>query len=248
VVDLSQTWLTAPTDLVLSSGNIHVWKIELQSGELQLKSWQETLSRDEVSRAERFHFPIHRQRFIIGRGSLRYILSYYLGVEPAQVQFAYQQHGKPILADRFAESRLCFNLAHSQDLALCAVNYQHPIGVDLEYIRSLSDVESLAQRFFLPGEYDLLRSLPPDQRQHCFFRYWTCKEAYLKATGDGLIQLEQVEVCLQVGVPARLLVSDQWSLREFVPADSFVAAIASLGNCENLQFWQYSPPISPSHK
>jgi len=239
VVAASHLWSTAPTDLVLSSGDIHVWKIDLQSGDLE--SCQKTLSQDEAKRAERFHFPIHRQRFITGRGSLRCILGYYLSVEPAEVKFAYQQHGKPVLADEFAESQLFFNLAHSQDLALCVVNYQNLIGVDLEYIRPMSDVENLAQRFFLPGEYNLLRSLPPEKQQHYFFRYWTCKEAYLKATGDGLIQLEQVEVSLKDGSPAQLLVSDQWSLREFVPADNFVGAIASPGNCENLHFWQYSP-------
>lgn len=234
-----QLWLPALSQLNLTPGDIHVWKIDLKSPDSQLNHFRDTLSRDEIIRAERFYFPEHRQRFIIGRGSLRHILSRYLDVDPGQIRFTYEPHGKPVLADKLAESHLFFNLAHSEDLALCAVNYKQKIGVDLEYIRQLSDLETLAHRFFLPEEYAVLRSLPPGEQQQCFFRYWTCKEAYLKATGRGLAELEQVGVNLPVNQPAKLLVGGEWSLRELVPAEGFVGAIAIAGKSENLRFWQY---------
>ncbi len=237
--NLMQFWLPTPTKLTLFVGEVHVWKIDLKSSDTQLLRFRETLSRDEINRAERFYFPEHRQRFIVGRGSLRHILGRYLDVEPAQVKFDYQSRGKPVLADQLAKSDLFFNLAHSQDLALCAVNYMYQIGIDIEHIHPVSDLENLAQRFFLPEEYALLRSLPLEQKQNCFFRYWTCKEAYLKATGNGLAELEQVRVCLAPDKPAKLIGVDEWNLRELVPADGFAGAIAIAGNCQNLQFWQY---------
>jgi 4'-phosphopantetheinyl transferase len=236
---INHLWLPAPKDLILLADEVHVWRIELDIPESQLQIFVDTLSDDELARANRFHFQEHRQRFIAGRGSLRNILSRYLNIEPQQVRFAYEPRGKPMLADTLASTGLAFNLSHSQGLALCAVNYASKIGIDLEYIRSLSDVESLAQRFFLPQEYNMLRSLPRDQQQEVFFRYWTCKEAYLKATGDGISQLEQVEISLTPKEPAKLLTSENWSLAELTPADNYCAAVAVAGSGWDLKYWQY---------
>ncbi len=236
---LNYMWLPAPTNLTLLPNDVHVWRIELDRPEVQLQNLAATLSSDELTRAHRFHFPEHRQRFIAGRGILRRILGSYLGIEPQQVQFDYQSRGKPVLADAFASSNLLFNLSHSQGLALCAVNCDRQIGVDLEYIRPMSDVEALAQRFFLPREYDLMRSLPAEQKQEIFFRYWTCKEAYLKATGEGIAQLEQIEIALTPTEPAKLQTLKDWSLIEIVPADNYLAAVAVAGFGWQLKYWQY---------
>ncbi|MEH2158545.1 4'-phosphopantetheinyl transferase HetI [Nostoc sp.] len=232
-------WQPAPTDLTLLPDEIHVWRIDLDQPESQLQNLAATLSSDETARAERFYFQEHRQRFIAGRGILRTILGSYLGIQPLHVEFNYQHRGKPVLADKFADSRLAFNLSHSQGLGLCAVNCTRPIGVDLEYIRPMSDLEALAKRFFLPREYETLRSLSPNQQQEVFFRYWTCKEAYLKATGDGLSQLEQVEVLLTPTEPAKLQITEDWSLFELVPANNYVAAVAVENFGWNLKCWQY---------
>ncbi|RCJ14501.1 4'-phosphopantetheinyl transferase [Nostoc sp. ATCC 43529] len=232
-------WLPAPTDLTLLPDEIHVWRINLDQPELQLQNLRETLSSDEITRAERFHFPQHRQRFIAGRGILRSILGRYLGIQASEVKFNYQQRGKPVLAETFAKSGLKFNLSHSQELGLCAVNCQREIGVDLEYIRPVSDLEALAKRFFLAREYEMLRSLSSNQQQEAFFRYWTCKEAYLKATGDGLSQLEEVEVFLTPTEPAKLQISEDWSLFELVPANNYVSAVAVANFGWNLKCWQY---------
>jgi 4'-phosphopantetheinyl transferase len=237
---MNHLWLPAPTNLTLLPDEIHVWRIELDQPEVNLQHLRTTLSSDEIGRAERFYFPEHRQRFIAGRGILRAILGRYLGIKPSEVQFNYQQRGKPVLAETFADSRLAFNLSHSQDLGLCAVNCTRQIGVDLEYIRPMSDLEALAKRFFLAREYEMLRSLSPNQQQEVFFRYWTCKEAYLKATGDGLSQLEQVEVSLTPTEPAKLQITEDWSLFELVPANNYLAAVAIADFGWDLKCWQYS--------
>lgn len=236
-------WLPAPTKLILSSDDVHIWKINLNQSETQVKSFRENLSSDEIARADRFYFPEHRERFIIGRGSLRYILGSYLNIEPSEVEFAYQQRGKPILASQFTKSGIFFNLSHSQDLALCGITYQKLIGIDLEYIRQTSDIENLAKRFFLPQEYELIKSLPDAQKQQIFFRYWTCKEAYLKATGDGLVKLEEIAIDLTPTKPAQLNlvnISGDWQLQELTPADNFQAAVVVAHNRSNFQFWEFS--------
>ncbi|MEH2424474.1 MAG: 4'-phosphopantetheinyl transferase HetI [Nostoc sp.] len=232
-------WLPTPTNLTLLQNEIHVWRIDLDQPEPDLQNLTATLSSDEMARAERFYFQEHRQRFIAGRGILRTILGRYLDIQPSQVQFNYQHRGKPVLADAFADTGLAFNLSHSQGLGLCAVNCTRPIGVDLEYIRPMSDLETLAKRFFLSREYEMLRSLSPSEQQKVFFRYWTCKEAYLKATGDGLAQLEQIEVSLTPTEAAKLQISEDWSLFELVPANNYVAAVAIENFDWHLKCWQY---------
>ncbi|MBO1063605.1 MULTISPECIES: 4'-phosphopantetheinyl transferase HetI [Nostocales] len=233
-------WLPAPKKLDLLLNDVHIWRINLNSDELQLQFFRETLSSDEIARAERFYFPEHRQRFMAGRGTLRAILGQYLDIAPKQVEFEYQPRGKPLLAAKFADKGLLFNLSHSQDLALLGISYQHQIGVDLEYIRTMSDLEGLAKRFFSAREYEYLRLLSLAQQQQIFFRYWTCKEAYLKATGDGLVQLEEIEIDLTPNQPSKLLVSGDWSLRELIPADNFAAAVVVAGSNINLHCWEYA--------
>jgi 4'-phosphopantetheinyl transferase len=232
-------WLPAPKKLDLLLNDVHIWRINLNSSESQLQFFRETLSSDEIARAQRFYFPEHRQRFIAGRGTLRAILGQYLGIDPKQVEFEYQPRGKPLLAAKFADQGLLFNLSHSQDLALLGVSYQHQIGVDLEYIRTMSDLEGLAKRFFSSREYEYLRLISPQEQQQIFFRYWTCKEAYLKATGDGLVQLEEIEISLTPNQPSQLLVSGGWNLRELTPAENFAAAVVVTGSNINLHCWEY---------
>ncbi|MCC5637062.1 4'-phosphopantetheinyl transferase superfamily protein [Nostoc sp. CHAB 5844] len=243
MTDTNHLWLPAPTDLTLLPDEVHVWRIDLDIPKSQLENLGATLSSDELARANRFYFQEHSQRFIAGRGSLRNILGFYLGIEPQQVRFDYEPRGKPLLADTLADSGLLFNLSHSQGLALCAVKYRRKIGIDLEYVRAVSDLEALAQRFFLPREYDLLRSLPCDQQQEVFFRYWTCKEAYLKATGDGISQLEQVEISLTPTQGAKLLTSEDWSLVELTPADNYRAAVAVAGSGWDFKCWQFTESL-----
>ncbi|MBF2067751.1 MAG: 4'-phosphopantetheinyl transferase superfamily protein [Calothrix sp. C42_A2020_038] len=240
VTDNNSQWLSAPAELTLLQDEIHVWRMELDQPESKLQQFAKLLSEDELSRAERLYFQQHRQRFTAGRGILRTILSRYLNITPNELQFSYEAFGKPVLAEQFKDSQLWFNLSHCQGMALCAVCLNRPIGIDLEYIRPVTDVLVLAQQFFSPNEYAVMKSLPPNQKQEVFFRYWTCKEAYLKATGAGISQLQQIEVSLSSNEGAKLNTVSDWSLLELVPARGSVAAIAVPGAKGYLKRWQFN--------
>lgn len=142
----------------------------------------ELLSPDERQRAARFHFEVHRQRFIAARRALRLILGSCLDADPASLVFRYAPNGKPSLDG----VPLCFNLSHSAGYALIAVAFGRDLGVDLEEIRPQDDLLALANRFFAPPEQAAVAAAPPAERPATFFRVWTRKEAYLKACGDGL--------------------------------------------------------------
>ena len=212
---------------------VDLWLIDLDPEPCQVRDLRATLDRQELDRAARFRFERHRRRFIVRRGAMRCLLGRYLDCAPADVTFRYTERGKPRLASTGA-SNLTFNLSDSEDLALLAVGEGEELGVDLEVIRPMSDAASIAQRFFSRREVESLMALAEDQRDRGFFNCWTRKEAYLKATGEGITSpLDAFAVTLRPDEPARFLgFSDRpgeaahWSLLAFQPTDDSVGALA----------------------
>jgi 4'-phosphopantetheinyl transferase len=231
----------------LTANEIHLWRLSLDPPASQIERLAETLAADEQQRAARFHFERDRRRFIVGRGGLRTILGYYLGLPPGRVQFSYGARGKPALAESSAEKRLYFNLAHSGELAVYGMIHDQEIGVDVEEIHSISEMEQIAARFFAPQEHAALLALPPVQRQQAFFNCWTRKEAYIKALGDGLAQpLDQFCVSLAPEEPARLVSiagsedeASRWLLEAFSPAVGYIAAVAVQGHSWQFSYWDW---------
>ncbi len=216
-----------------------MWRSTLDLPLESIDFFAKLLSSDEQIRADRFRFAQHRQRFIAGRGILRSLLGRYLQIAPDQLQFTYSEKGKPSLANQ----RLQFNVAHSQGLALYAVALDRPVGVDLEQIRAIADLDSLTQRFFTSNEHAAIVALPASQQSHVFFRYWVCKEAYLKATGDGLAKLQELEISLDSNQACLTKISQgtvaDWHLRELGLEENFVGAIVSSSHHDNLTCWQF---------
>ena len=233
-------WPLPPAQWFLGATDVHIWAAHLDLPRETLARLAAILSREEQGRAARFRFETHRDRFIAARGVLRSLLAKYLERAPHELQFEYGPKGKPTLAIRFAESGLFFNLTHSENLALVAVTRLGPIGVDVEQIRSVPDTEELVARFFSARENALFQTLPANQKNIAFFNLWTRKEAWLKATGEGIGHLlNRVEVTFLPGEPAQLLflpaqsgLFSNWALQELKPAKGFIAAVA----LSNVQF------------
>lgn len=234
-------WETAPEQLVCPGDEIHIWLADLDRLYPVLSPLEALLSADEQERGQRFRFALHQQRFMAGRGILRLLLSQYLNVAPQALMFQYGAHGKPALAA--SHSLLQFNLSHADNLAVYAIGSAKAIGIDLEKFREVQ-VQDLAERFFSPQEAAALLRLKPELQQSTFFRYWTAKEALLKATGEGLSALSQVELDYSAAV-LRLVsgpacpAADRWMLTEFVPASDYRAALAVAGQGWKLKFWRF---------
>ena len=240
------SWHSPPSNLVLSKDVVHIWRADLNLPESVIKSLAKTLVPDEHNRADRFYFERDRKHFIAGRGILRSILGRYLNLEPAQLEFSYGSRGKPALANLDMGETLSFNLSHSHELALYAIAHTSWVGIDLEHIRPMDKVEQLVKRFFSAREYAVICSLPDDQKQEAFFRAWTCKEAYLKAIGDGLPGLDGVEVSLTPGEPTALLsiqgdeeAASRWSVSQLIPAPGYMAALAVEGRSWSLEYLNF---------
>ena len=230
----NRDWYHPPEKPTLLQNEIHLWRANLNLPSVIIETLASCLSAEEKKRAERFRFKQHRDRFIAGRGILRYLLANYLQINSENVIFEYSDRGKPKIAPALNQNNLQFNLSHAQDLALYGFNYQRIIGVDLEYIKDNIDYKQLAKRFFTTQELQLINSYPIREQKTIFFQLWTAKEAYLKATGDGLAgSLDQIEFTLDYNhqlhlvdiKPAPAQVS-HWLINNFIPQDNFIATIA----------------------
>ena len=154
--------------------------------------------------------------------------------DPKLIEFVYGPQGKPALTPRTKNDDVQFNLAHADSVGLVAVTRTAAIGVDIERIRPLSDMNQLVHRFFSPRESRAFQKLAAELKPAAFFNLWTRKEAWLKATGQGIAHyLHQVEVSFLPGEPARLLglpgelrCGEEWSLRDLKTAPGFAAALA----------------------
>jgi phosphopantetheine--protein transferase-like protein len=114
----------------------------------------------------------------------RRVLSQYAPVDPADWQFALNEHGKPGLLG--GEHGLDFNLSHSGDWLACAVTAGIPIGVDIEFCDPKRVSMKVARRFFRAEEVADLESCDDTRRGNHFFDIWTLKEAGVKARGEAL--------------------------------------------------------------
>jgi 4'-phosphopantetheinyl transferase len=227
-------WPPCPDTPPLAGDEIHVWATTLNAPLHILEEFSATLSPEEKERANKFKFEKHRNQFIAGRGALRAILGQYLSAGPAGLRFDYSTNGKPTLAKEFAGTGIHFNLAHSEEMALVAITRLGAVGVDVEGVRPVKNVDELVARFFSPRENSLFQKMPDDEKPVAFFNLWTRKEAMLKATGEGITRsLSLVEVSFLPGEPARVMAiagdeaaGERWMLRELAPASGFTGAVA----------------------
>jgi len=244
---LSPSFSSPPLDLALRPDEIHVWSTSLDQPVSRFRMLSQTLSLDEHLRAERFHFERDREHFIVSRGILRTILGCYLNIEPSRLQFCYGKHGKPALADTFGEGTILFNMSDSESFALYAFSRDGEIGVDIEQIYDISEMDQIAEQFFSVSENAVFRALPETMKKEAFFKCWTRKEAFIKAIGEGLSQpLDKFDVSLAPGEPARLLRikgdskrASRWSIQELKPASGFVAAFAVKKLSWQLRCWRW---------
>jgi len=144
-----------------------------------------TLPDDEKERADRFRFDNDRFNFVLRRGLLRQLLGETLGVAPSQIRFNSTEVGKPYIS--FPEnSGLWFNLSHSGRQIVYAFSKHPDIGIDIERIRTVDDIDRLALKYFSAEEYAIIVNLPSWEKNKAFIRIWCIKEALIKASGCPL--------------------------------------------------------------
>lgn len=204
----------------LDADAVHLWTGQfipgVESGYLSV------LNSAEQKRMQRFVKVRDRLRYIWARGKLRHLLAEYLGKSAAAIQFEYESRGKPYLAGHPVQ----FNISHSGDWLVIAITRDRAIGVDIEQIQAARSWLALAERFFRQSEARAIKTLPPHDQTRAFFKLWTRKEAVLKATGQGLQGLPNLELAVH---PSHQVVTDaqrQWEILDLDHISGYAGALS----------------------
>jgi len=224
----------------LEDGETLVYRVPLDSCEAgdefaEAPEWA-WLTPEERARAERLVRPRDGRRFVICRGALRAIVGGLLGLAPEEVRFRTGPGGKPILPTAGEGDRppLHFNVTHSGELALVAVDWTRELGVDVEKTRPISESARIVRSYFTETETEQFHRLDEDARPAAFIRGWTRKEAILKAKGVGLaglatgfetmFGLHDLDADFAPCAPSPIVLG--WTLWEACPQPGYVAALA----------------------
>jgi 4'-phosphopantetheinyl transferase len=177
-----------------AQGAVHLWAAYVQqaSSPALLERYSALLSVPEVHRAGRFAFDRQRKRYLVTRALVRTVLSHYCcTVAPQEWVFEANEYGWPYVVNMQVVP--AFNLTHTDDVVVLAIQSQGALGVDIEAASRHLNLE-LAERFFCAREVAALYALPERNRAEHLLSLWTLKESYIKARRMGLsIALNQVE-------------------------------------------------------
>lgn len=221
---------------------VQIWRANLEAlSPAELEELSALLDAGEHARAARFHFEQDRRHYVASHGLLRRLLSAALDQPATALVFEHGAHGKPAIAPALVPGRSPrFNLSHSAGWAMFALAWDCEVGIDLESTarlkRDVDGLAGLAARVLSARELTIWQTLPDTARDTAFLRAWTRKEAYAKATGQGLLEeLIRTEVALDAAAPKSSLtlrspqedeITRGWVLHDLPAPDGFAAALA----------------------
>lgn len=230
----------------LEFGRVHVWQLRESDWAVRLAELQSALSFEDAKRANKHYFPKDRARYIAGHGLLRMLLGFYLGHEPARIQFVNGPNGKPFVDPAVHSSDLRFNLSDTDGVAMVGLCRGMEIGVDIERIRQDFPHDEIAERYYSHREKSDMDALPPEERRGAFYAAWTRKEALVKATGAGLSGIDEVQVPVAPWRPALGRVwpltysGTNWNLFDLDVGEDYAATLVVESGTAELHRFRFS--------
>jgi 4'-phosphopantetheinyl transferase len=215
----AQLAIRAPQEL-LRPGEVHLWCGTIEGDIAGLRT-RVDLSESEWARGHGLAEGRTRETFLVARKVLRAVLGRYSGRDPRWLQFSSEPNGKPYLLQPGVNEPLYFNLSHTAGLFGIAITTTGELGFDVERLDRRFDLFTLAEQILTPRERLEWASLPEKQRPPAVLRYWTRKEAMLKASGDALsVSPDAVEAGLSHDPKG-------WTVLSLTPSPGFIGCIAA---------------------
>ena len=227
---------SAPVALAPPVAGVFLWWATLAASDAEVARVSGWLAPAEHARAARFGREILSRRYVLGRALLRWALGNVLGLPPPAVPIVRGARGRPQLE---GDTGLDFNVSHTEGVALIGISGAGRIGVDVERADRDVRADGLARKFLTTAERSTLAPLSEAERRARFLRYWTCKEAMSKATGEGLsapfrrLEVKLADTVELVRGPAPYEPS-RWRLHAVDAPEGFIATVA-LWSCVRKQ-------------
>ena len=251
-MDIARDWVKPNTVPDLKDGRVAVWRFDPRSQQANIGRFEALLSPGERSRLDHFVDQDSRRNFAVCRGVLHFLLARAGNIAGDQVQITNGVQGKPELDHDLHSSSIFFNISHTEGLCVIALSRQFEVGVDVEKIRWMKELKSMARSYLAPEEYTHWADKADGDRNQYFYECWCAKEAVLKAVGCGLTihpgQINMIE--LLSGQPVRG-VQEDGCLFEFqncrlmpLPlADEFKGWLAVMGNPESIELYDFEHQV-----
>lgn len=181
----------------LHPSEIKVWFVKPEdfNDPARLDTFYSWLSAAERKTLRHFKQQTHQHLYLIAHALLRGALSQVSDTHPSAWQFHTNSFNKPLIAPQDEQQTLHFNLSHTEGLAAVSLTTLGPVGIDVEQISHNTSItpktpipldSDIATDILTQDEYLDYLSVTSGQKQERLLRYWTLKEAYVKATGLGL--------------------------------------------------------------
>lgn len=153
--------------------------------EAQFSAFSAMLDVSERAKSSQFRQPADRRAYVLAHALRRVALAQTLKLAPADLVFASDAQGKPLLTAPLGQE-IYFSLSHSRALVACAVTRTGPVGIDVACRQDGdADLDLLAGLVDLPDAQQRAAELGADPAEQFFF-YWTALESFWKAEGSGL--------------------------------------------------------------
>ena len=207
----------------LLNSDVKLFKIVLSDYYKVIDALSKSLTIAERERAERYRQTKDKNRFIISRSLLKHLLAEESGVDIAKITLEKHTNHKPYLP---SDKSLHFNVSHAGDIALIAIS-KYEIGVDIEFIDNEFNYTEILPTVFSKEEMKLIHE--SKNKRHSFYKFWTRKEAIVKAIGRGIDDaLIKIPVINQLHtVPLNLMAGyDIVRVLSFDISENYVASLA----------------------
>ncbi len=146
--------------------------------EALFESLYQTVSKERQEKIDRLRFQKDKRLSLAAAVLLQKVLEWN---EIYEYEIKIGENGKPYLEGSDLPK---FNLSHSEERVMCVISTEDT-GCDVEFIKKPN--MKIAECFLSKKEMDLLTGLQTEEeKQHMFYRLWTLKESFIKATGKGM--------------------------------------------------------------
>jgi len=214
-------------------GEIHLWSSLLDQPDDIINYFWTILSNEEKDRIDKFKFKSLRERHTVSKGLLKSFIANYLNIETEEINFVQNEYGKPSLQPELNEVNLQFNVSHSEQLGMFAFTTGKELGIDVELIQEIPNLNQIVDICFSEFEKDWFYKSDPNQQKELFYKVWTGKEAFIKAIGTGLsFPLNEIEFIINTNKTIELqrVHGDQsywgkWNIYTFNPLPNFISSL-----------------------
>lgn len=207
-------------------GEVHVWVHTTDAGDPFEALANGMLSKDETDRSLKYHFERDRKVYLSGHVLIRKVLSHYTGLSPADIDLTPVVNAKPKITN--APFPIHFNISHCGSKILVAVGFDSDVGVDVEEINDDFDMEGFAENNYHANEIKVMTGLNGQRQVEYFYTVWTCKESWLKLTGEGNNErLRELDFSGQAESPKGVEWSHDIQMVSWKETENYLATVAS---------------------